>query len=87
MTNLFDSIFGPITRPFGKDMCGYFYFSMILAVVSIIIQLINVGKILVNNYKNLSTELFAGPMSFLITFSFFYFTSRMYYSMCVGSLS
>ncbi len=87
MMNLFDSFFGPITRPFGKDMCGYFYFLMILGVVTIFIQLINIGKILVGNYKKLSADLFIDPVIFLVSFSSLYFTNRMFYSMCMGSLN
>lgn len=79
--NLFNSLFGPLTR----EYCLYYYgFSIFFYVVFVFVTLFSLYSILTKKFSfGLLLGLFMGCFTYFLA----YFVSRLSYSMCVGSLA
>jgi hypothetical protein len=77
----------PITQPFGKDVCAYFYYLMIFAIISVIISVFGLIKVAVSDAKNFDMGDLFLPVSSLLSSFLMYFTNRVFYSMCIKSLN
>jgi hypothetical protein len=67
--------------PYSQDYCAYYFYLTIFALIFLIMVIFDVA---VGLYKN-KVSLFDGALSLLGPF-LIYFTNRLLYSMCLGSL-
>lgn len=79
--NLFNSLFGPLTR----EYCFYYYgFSVFFYIVFVFVTLFSLYSLLTKKFSfGLLLGLFMGCFTYFLA----YFVSRLSYSMCVGSLA
>ena len=79
--NLFNSLFGPLTR----EYCMYYYACSIFFYISFVfVSLFSLYGLLTKKFSfSLLVSLFMGCFTYFLA----YFVSRLSYSMCVGSLS
>ena len=77
--NAFEQTF---LSPYSQEYCAYYFYLTIFALIFLAMAIIDVA---VGLYKN-KVSFFDGVMSLLGPF-LIYFSNRLLYSMCVGSLN
>ena len=79
--NLFNSLFGPLTR----EYCLYYYaFSIFFYITFVFITLFSLYRLLTTKFS--FDSLLSLAMA-CFTYFLAYFVSRLSYSMCIGSLA
>lgn len=76
--------FKELTNPLGAEWCDFYYFLMVIVLIVFILQLLSfLYGLLFRKGKGMDMK----EVTSLVVSFMMYFTYRMFYSMCLGSLS
>lgn len=80
MTDLMNTLFGPLSR----DYCDYFFILSVFGFVLLAVLIIS--TLLVGITKRKGSEFYLQTMSIAVGYAIFYFQNRLLHSMCAGTL-
>lgn len=77
----FNTVEQSLFSPYGRQYCNYFYVLMVVSLLYLLLVIVTTIYLLFKNKINLYDGFLGMTMPFLM-----YFTNRLSYSMCMGSL-
>ena len=80
MTDLMNTLFGPLSR----DYCDYFFILSVFGFILLAVLLIS--TLLVGITKRKGSEFYLQTLSIAVGYAIFYFQNRLLHSMCAGTL-
>ena len=80
MTDLMNTLFGPLSR----DYCDYFFILSVFGFILLAVLLIS--TLLIGITKRKGSEFYLQTMSIAVGYAIFYFQNRLLHSMCAGTL-
>jgi hypothetical protein len=81
MTDLMNTLFGPLSR----DYCDYFFILSVFGFILLAVLLIS--TLLVGITKRKGSEFYLQTLSIAVGYAIFYFQNRLLHSMCAGTIA